>query len=257
MCIHSLWFPSPAPLTWTIVLMFVYFERERESAQGRGRERGERENPKQALHCQHGAQCRAWTHEPWDHDLGQNRVGGLTTEQPRCSVFLFLFLFFERESSHRRGGAEGENPKQAAGSAQSPKMEIDTTTVISWPEPKSRVRCSISWATQVPLDHSKVNTAGWSLQQSHMVPFSPFKPLFILFLPQHQLQLYSTNTLESISGPLWYLTLNQYWHWKNWGWLMGLLKGCFYIIIRVNSTHMFLPCSWHYTHGNESLQQAL
>ena len=35
-------------------------ERERECiSRGEGKKRGERENPKQALHCQHGSQCRA------------------------------------------------------------------------------------------------------------------------------------------------------------------------------------------------------
>ena len=49
--------------------MFIYSEREKESKWGRGKKKRERENPKQAPCSQHRAQCRAWTHEPWDHDL--------------------------------------------------------------------------------------------------------------------------------------------------------------------------------------------
>ena len=48
--------------------MFIYFQREK-------RERGTRrdkENPKQALRCQHRAWCGARSHEPWDHDLSRS-----------------------------------------------------------------------------------------------------------------------------------------------------------------------------------------
>lgn len=36
------------------------------------RERGKRENPTQALYCQHGAWSRTWLHEPRAHDLSRN-----------------------------------------------------------------------------------------------------------------------------------------------------------------------------------------
>ena len=52
-------------------LIFISFwvrRGETELEQERGRER-ERQKPKQAPGCQHRARCRAWTHEPWDHDL--------------------------------------------------------------------------------------------------------------------------------------------------------------------------------------------
>ena len=45
----------------------------------------ERENPKQALHCQHRSWCQAQSHNPWDHDL-KPRVRHLTdwaTQAPR------------------------------------------------------------------------------------------------------------------------------------------------------------------------------
>ena len=42
---------------------------------GRGREReGERENPKQALHCQHRDRHGAQTHELGDHDLSPSQI---------------------------------------------------------------------------------------------------------------------------------------------------------------------------------------
>ena len=40
--------------------LFIYFERDKGSMSGAGAEREDgRENPKQTLHCQHGAQCGA------------------------------------------------------------------------------------------------------------------------------------------------------------------------------------------------------
>lgn len=50
------------------------FKRERVCEQGRGRERGRLRirSRLQALSCQHRAWCRAWTHEPWDHDLSRS-----------------------------------------------------------------------------------------------------------------------------------------------------------------------------------------
>ena len=48
-------------------------DRERENRSGGTEGDGERENPKQALHCLHGAWCEAQTWELWDHDLSQNQ----------------------------------------------------------------------------------------------------------------------------------------------------------------------------------------
>ena len=51
-------------VSFLFLSLFIYIDG------GRGSERRrETENPKQAPHCQHGAGCRAWTHEPQDHDL--------------------------------------------------------------------------------------------------------------------------------------------------------------------------------------------
>ena len=56
-------------------LMFI-FERERHHEQGRSRERGRHriQSRLQAPSCQHRDQCRAHTHEPWDHDLSWSRT---------------------------------------------------------------------------------------------------------------------------------------------------------------------------------------
>ena len=48
----------------------IFIFRDRDQAR-RGRERG-RQNPKQALHLQHKAWCRAQTHELWDHELSRS-----------------------------------------------------------------------------------------------------------------------------------------------------------------------------------------
>ena len=57
-------------------LMFVYFwETETEHEWRRSRERGRHRirSRLQALSCQHRAQCGAWIHKLWDHDLSWNR----------------------------------------------------------------------------------------------------------------------------------------------------------------------------------------
>ena len=58
---------------------------------------GERENPKQALPCQHGNWCEAWTHKLWDHDQNdfepKSRVGHLTDWVPRGTPVLIFLLF--------------------------------------------------------------------------------------------------------------------------------------------------------------------
>ena len=64
-----------------VLSLFIHFERE-----------GGRENPKQALHSQHRAWCRAWTHEPWDHNLSQGQM--LTwMSHPGALVVRFLKPF--------------------------------------------------------------------------------------------------------------------------------------------------------------------
>ena len=86
--------------------MFIYFwERERERERERVSEWGgaERETGRhriwsrlQAPSCQHRAWCGAWTHKPWDHDLGQswmlNRLSHPGT--PRVLDFLRLSRWF-------------------------------------------------------------------------------------------------------------------------------------------------------------------
>ena len=64
-----------------VFLKFIHLligERETERAHvGRGREtEGERENPKQTLHCQCRTRRGAWTLELWDHDRSQNQESG-------------------------------------------------------------------------------------------------------------------------------------------------------------------------------------
>ena len=46
-----------------LCLKFIYFERERKREWGEAEREGERENPKQAPNCQHGAQCGTRTHK--------------------------------------------------------------------------------------------------------------------------------------------------------------------------------------------------
>ena len=48
--------------------VYLFILRERVQT-GEGQGEREAENPKQAPHCQHRAQCGAGTQEPQDHDL--------------------------------------------------------------------------------------------------------------------------------------------------------------------------------------------
>ena len=58
---------------------FIYLILECAHIMGEGQRETERENPKQAPHCQHRAWHEAQSHELWDHDLSiAPRVGLLT-----------------------------------------------------------------------------------------------------------------------------------------------------------------------------------
>ena len=62
---------------------------------------------------------------------------------PFFFFFKFIYLFWE---------TEGERESQAVSklSAQSPMKGLNSQTMRSWPEPKSRVRCLTDWDTQTP-----------------------------------------------------------------------------------------------------------
>ena len=76
-----------------IYLKCIYFawerERERTSKWG-GRE--ERQNPKQALCHQHGAQCDVWTHKPQDHDLSWDQDSDAYSSKPPRNPTDFKYI---------------------------------------------------------------------------------------------------------------------------------------------------------------------
>ena len=139
---------------WSSVIFLNFFNvylflKERTCKQGRGRERGTHriQSRLQALSCQHRAQCRSWTHEPWDHDLSWSWMLNWLSEAgiPSPVIFLNVFIYFwERERQHEWGERQRErdtqNPKQAPGSelsAQSLMWASNSQTMRSWPELKS------------------------------------------------------------------------------------------------------------------------
>ena len=86
--------------------------------------------------------------------------------------FLSLFIYFERAS---RVGAErkgGERQFQAGStlSAQSLMQGSSSQTTRSWPEPRSRVRCSTDWATQAPLTAFKTTWCWGGCVTDHRNP---------------------------------------------------------------------------------------
>ena len=150
---------------------------------------GERERIPSRLHAQHRAQHGTQSHNSklmtWAKIKNQmlnwlSHPGALIALLLHCPIlelglltkllsisyvinfvnifFLFLSLFWERE--HEKGqvrgrGVEGERKPQA-GSTLSSKLDmgLDPTTLGSWLELKSRIRCSTDWATQAPLKQS-------------------------------------------------------------------------------------------------------
>ena len=65
--------------------------------------------------------------------------------------YLFLKDFIcEWERVHIGGGAEGKGQANSALSTE-PNVGFDLLTLRSWPEQKSRVRCSTDWGTQAPI----------------------------------------------------------------------------------------------------------
>ena len=70
-----------------------------------------------------------------------------------CIAWQFFFLFLRERAQVVERGRERERISESqAGSTLSRETyaELDTTTLGSWPDLKSRVRSSIDWATQVP-----------------------------------------------------------------------------------------------------------
>ena len=75
------------------ILVFVYFKRECTCKWvGEGRDR---ENPKQALCCQHKAQCGAQSHELWDHDLSWNQKSDTQPTEPARHPLSYFFMLCE------------------------------------------------------------------------------------------------------------------------------------------------------------------
>ena len=69
-------------------------------------------------------------------------------------VFIFKYFIYLRESEREwaGGGAqgEGEHLKQTSHWVWSLAWGLHLTTLTSWFDPKSRVRCLTNWAIQVP-----------------------------------------------------------------------------------------------------------
>ena len=64
-------------------------------------------------------------------------------------IFLDLFFLFRKREREREWGAGRESQVDSLLSVEL-NTGLDLMTLRSLPEPKSRVRCSIDWATQVP-----------------------------------------------------------------------------------------------------------
>ena len=121
MLIYYLYF-----ILFLIILMLFIFERERERKRdrtwvGEGQRERETQNLKQTPGSEPSAQSphRAWTHEPWDHDLGD--VGHLTSWATQVPLYLFIFK-----------------------ASSVPNVGLELTTL------RPRVTCFTNWDSQVP-----------------------------------------------------------------------------------------------------------
>ena len=81
---------------------FIHFERERQREWAETE--GERENPKQALHHQHRALCRARTHEAWDHDLSWSQTPNRLSHPGALYIFFYIFNFWRTGKTVFHGG---------------------------------------------------------------------------------------------------------------------------------------------------------
>ena len=82
------------------------------------------------------------------------RRGGEGERESQADLSIYLSIYLFRGSEWRRGG-EGERESQAGFMPiMDPDVRLNTglkpMTMGSWPEPKSRVRRSMNWATQAP-----------------------------------------------------------------------------------------------------------
>ena len=80
----------------------------------------------------------------------------------QCFHILFYFILRERGRPRERG-RERESPAGSSLSAQSPTRGSISRIVRSWPEPKSRVGCSVDQATRAPLHFKSYNCETFSL----------------------------------------------------------------------------------------------
>ena len=141
--------------------VYIYFW-ERQSMSGEGTEReGDRIWSRlQASSCQHRAQHRAWTHEPWHHNLSRsrtlNRPGHPSASRcPYLKEKMFIYLFLrdtEREQGRNRERERRERiPSRLHTVCVDPNVGLKPMNheIMTWAEIKNQR--STNCATQVPL----------------------------------------------------------------------------------------------------------
>ena len=149
----------PQMITCLIFFYCLFLREKRVHTSRRGAEReGDTESQAgsrlQAPSCQHRAQCGAWTHEPWDHDLSQSWMLNWLSYVGAPRLFKFIFILREIASGVGEAGQrEWESQAGSALSTQNPVQCPNPRTMRSWPELKSRVGRLTNWAIQVPRNY--------------------------------------------------------------------------------------------------------
>ena len=100
-------------------------ERETEQEQGRGREIGRH----RIWNCQHRAWCRAWTHEPWDHDLSQSWMRNqLRRPRSHSGAPGMYFLKKGKIKRHPEGGSWVDGGVGRLWAHPIPRLQLDLPT---------------------------------------------------------------------------------------------------------------------------------
>ena len=152
---------------------------------------------------------------------------------------MFIYLFWERESTQAREGLRERKKESQAGStlsAQSPTQGSISRSVRSWPELQSRVRSLTDWATQAPLKISLFRASNYgskfqlsigqsgsitqmTIVRTHCLMRLTRIKLLIKFKPPRSLLL-PPSLLDSI------LILDKTIHSPSW----AIAKNCMFVI---------------------------
>ena len=140
-------------IIWNFFKCLYLFLRQSETAwTGEGQRRRHRIWSRlQALSCQHRVRGRARTHKLRDYDLSRSWMLNWLSHPGTPNVFLNLLFLRKRECEQGRSrGRRGQRiQSRLCADSREPMWGFEFMNgEMTW----AKVRCSTSWATQVPLN---------------------------------------------------------------------------------------------------------